>query len=213
MTTTYFASILMIAGLYFIKIYSGSTAAISLYSRITLNSKPQKTLNTFRFSLSSLISEAAQSKKRNFEMLLQMPDFLDLLALALSSGESAYSALSRVVPRMSGSLSSKLNSLLQALELGSDFETELNLMAESNPNTPLSEFANTLLLATRRGTPLAQLLNHQSEFARQELNNYLLKASGRNETRMLVPVVFLVLPVTVLFAIYPSLEMLGASYI
>lgn len=213
MMAVYFASALMLIGLALIRLYLSSAGPAPLYSRITLRSKPRPGQSSFLLSLSAWLGKSNQAKKQNFEILLQMPDFLDLFALALSSGESVYSALRRVVPRMTGSLSLKLNSLLQGLELGSDFERELNLLAEDNPNTPLSEFSTTLILAIRRGTPLSQLLIEQSEFARQELANTLLKQSGRNETKMLIPLVFLVLPVTILFAIYPSLEMLGASYI
>ena len=48
---------------------------------------------------------------------------------------------------------------------------------------------------------------------REEIKNRLLEQAGKNETRMLIPLVFLILPVTVLFAIYPSLELLNFGFI
>jgi tight adherence protein C len=57
------------------------------------------------------------------------------------------------------------------------------------------------------------LLSNQATFVRSDLHNQMLKLSARNETRMLIPLVFLILPVTILFAIFPSLEMLGGMYI
>jgi tight adherence protein C len=113
---------------------------------------------------------------------------------------------------MHGVVASEFEQLLLALELGSDFESELTQMSIRNSNNPLSEVANRLLLAIRRGSPIAQLLSNQAAFVRNDLHNQILKQSGRNETRMLIPLVFLILPVTILFAIFPSLEMLGGIY-
>jgi tight adherence protein C len=39
----------------------------------------------------------------------------------------------------------------------------------------------------------------------------IAKKAGQNETRMLVPLIFLILPVTVLFAVYPSLQVLSIT--
>jgi tight adherence protein C len=39
----------------------------------------------------------------------------------------------------------------------------------------------------------------------------LIRRAGQNETKMLVPTIFLILPVTVLFAIFPSILVLQAG--
>jgi tight adherence protein C len=72
---------------------------------------------------------------------------------------------------------------------------------------------NKVSLALERGTPLAQMLSEQGVSVREEIKSRLLKQAGRNETRMLIPLVFLILPITVLFAIYPSLELLNFGFI
>jgi tight adherence protein C len=72
---------------------------------------------------------------------------------------------------------------------------------------------NKVSLALDRGTPLAQMLSEQGMSVREEIKSKLLKQAGRNETRMLIPLVFLILPITVLFAIYPSLELLNFGFI
>jgi len=70
-----------------------------------------------------------------------------------------------------------------------------------------------LSVALRRGSPLARMLREQAESARADLRNELLRDVGRNETRMLIPLVFLILPVTVLFAVYPSLQLISLDYL
>ena len=56
-----------------------------------------------------------------------------------------------------------------------------------------------------RGTPLAEVLRAQAVDVREVSKRALLEAGGRKEISMMVPVVFLILPVTVLFALFPGL--------
>ena len=86
-------------------------------------------------------------------------------------------------------------------------------MSKALPHPQVSEFVNKVSLALERGTPLAQMLSEQGVSVREEIKSRLLKQAGKNETRMLIPLVFLILPITVLFAIYPSLELLNFGFI
>ncbi|MDQ1738541.1 MAG: tight adherence protein, partial [Pseudonocardiales bacterium] len=70
---------------------------------------------------------------------------------------------------------------------------------------PFSRFLQGLLVAIERGTPLADVLRAQATDVREFSKRSLLEAGGRKELQMMVPVVFLILPVTVLFALYPGL--------
>ena len=158
----------------------------------------------------SRLFESRTSKKR---ALLELPEILDMMAISLSAGDSLFAALSRVSSRASGVLANELNRVFMSLELGSDFETELQELAKRLPSRQVAEFASKLTLGLKRGNPLAEMIREQSASARSEIRNELLRQAGRNETRMLVPLVFLILPVTVLFAIYPSLQLLNISYI
>ena len=213
MTSVYVASLLLVTGLFAILGYLRSLGAIPLYLKISQVSSPKASQKEVLRNLWSTFISRKSPRNQDLDFLFQLPDFLDLFSVALSSGESVHSALSRVVPRMHGVVASEFEQLLLALELGSDFESELTQMSIRNSNNPLSEVANRLLLAIRRGSPIAQLLTNQAAFVRNDLHNQMLKQSGRNETRMLIPLVFLILPVTILFAIFPSLEMLGGIYI
>jgi tight adherence protein C len=96
--------------------------------------------------------------------------------------------------------------------MGSSIENELEAMAKRVKVRHVEEFANKVILAQRRGTPMARLLAEHSSSVRAEIRNELLVRAGKNETKMLVPLVFLILPITVLFAVYPSLNLLNFSY-
>jgi len=154
-----------------------------------------------------------EPKKRNQQVLFELPDFLELLSVALTAGESIYASLKRVVPRVGGVLGKELSATLRAIDFGSDIESELNSLARRVPQQQLIETCNKVVISLRRGTPLALMLAQQSDSVRQEVINLLMKHAGKNETRMLIPLVFLILPVTILFAIYPSLQLLSINYL
>jgi tight adherence protein C len=66
-------------------------------------------------------------------------------------------------------------------------------------------------VAVERGTPLAEVLRAQAQDVREEGRRRLMEEGGKKEIAMMIPVVFLILPVTVLFALYPGLSFLSFS--
>jgi tight adherence protein C len=68
----------------------------------------------------------------------------------------------------------------------------------------LARFVDGVAIAVERGTPLAEVLRAQAVDVREAGKRSLLEAGGRKEIAMMVPVVFLVLPITVLFALFPG---------
>jgi tight adherence protein C len=185
----------------------------TLLARVTakpiLNSFWQIELQSYKSRFSSLF----EARNRNQRALHELPETLDIMAVALSAGDSLFSALARVVSHSTGILAVELQRVFVALELGADLEAELDELVRRLPNRQVAEFANKLKLALRRGNPLADMIREQSISARAEIRNESLRRAGQNETKMLIPLVFLILPVTVLFAIYPSLQLLKISYI
>ena len=69
----------------------------------------------------------------------------------------------------------------------------------------VSRFAQGIAIAMERGTPLADVLHAQAADVREAGRRNLIELAARREVAMMVPVVFLVLPVTVLFALFPGL--------
>jgi tight adherence protein C len=62
-----------------------------------------------------------------------------------------------------------------------------------------------MAVAIERGTPLADVLHAQAADVREAQRRALIESGARQEVLMMVPVVFLVLPVTVVFAFWPGL--------
>ena len=64
------------------------------------------------------------------------------------------------------------------------------------------------MAAIERGAPLAHVLQAQAIDAREDAKRTLIERAGRKEIYMLFPLVFLILPLSVLFAVFPGIFML-----
>ena len=65
-----------------------------------------------------------------------------------------------------------------------------------------------MLIALDRGTPIVEVLRAQAADARAVHRRRLMEAAGRKDVAMLVPIVFLILPVVVAIALFPGLQAL-----
>jgi tight adherence protein C len=146
-----------------------------------------------------------QLRQREATMLAEFPVVADLLALAVVAGEAPTDALARICRLAAGELTRDLNTVLARTRAGLPITTALSELAESTTLEPFARFLNGLVVAIERGTPLAAVLRAQAMDVREAGKRALLEAGGRKEISMMLPVVFLILPVTVLFALYPGL--------
>jgi tight adherence protein C len=128
----------------------------------------------------------SQVTRRERRILAEFPTIAELLALAVAAGESPVAALDRVVRRSGGELSSDLGRVLAAVRTGEPVGAAFDRMAASTGLPLVARFAQGIAVAVERG--------------RREL----IEVAARREVLMMVPVVFLVLPITVLFAFWPG---------
>lgn len=146
-----------------------------------------------------------QLDRREAVMLAEFPVFADLLALAVVAGEAPPDALRRVCRLTGGELARDLDVALGQSRTGMPLTTALAGVAERTTLEPFARFIQGIVVGLERGTPLADVLRAQAVDVREIGKRALLEAGGRKEISMMVPVVFLILPVTVLFALYPGL--------
>jgi tight adherence protein C len=137
-------------------------------------------------------------------MLAEFPTIAELLALAVAAGEGAVGALERVTRLSDGELARELGWALAEARTGTSLVTALERMAARASLPALARFVDGMAIAVERGTPLAEVLRAQAVDVREQGRRQLMETAGRKEIAMLVPVVFLVLPVTVVFALFPG---------
>lgn len=145
---------------------------------------------------------------RESRILAELPTVAELLALSVSAGEGAVGALERVVRTTRGELSGELATTLADARSGTPLTVALERLADRTGLSGLARFAEGVAVAVERGTPLAEVLRAQAQDVREQGRRALMESGGRKEVLMMVPVVFLILPVTVMFAAFPSLAVL-----
>lgn len=149
-----------------------------------------------------------QAERREKRILAEFPAVAEMLALSVSAGEGPMAALDRVSRLSHGDLAGELRRTLADARAGASLPTALQSLADRTGLTPVARFVDGIVVAVERGTPLADVLRAQAQDAREAGQRALLEAAGKKEIAMMIPVVFLILPVTVLFAVYPGFAFL-----
>lgn len=156
-----------------------------------------------------LLSRAVE--KRKVKLQEQLPDIAEMLALAVGAGESAAGALDRVASTARGELADELRLTVAESRAGTPLTSALSQLAARTQVPALTRFAEGVSVAVERGTPLADVLRAQAADARAGRRQELMELGGKKEISMMAPVVFLILPVTVIFALFPGLAVLQVS--
>jgi tight adherence protein C len=149
----------------------------------------------------TLTQEVARREQR---MLSEFPTVAEMLALAVGAGEGPVSALERVTRTSKGELSKELGLALAQARAGATLVSALEDLAARTSLPTLARFVDGVAVAVERGTPLADVLRAQAVDVREASKRALLESGGKKEVAMMVPVVFFILPVTMLFALFPG---------
>ncbi len=138
-------------------------------------------------------------------MLQEFPTIADMLALAVAAGESPTAAVQRVAGIARGDLAEELRRVLSDVHAGGTVAESFDALAARTGVGSIARFAEAVATALERGTPLVDVLHAQSGDVRESARRALIESGGRREVLMMVPVVFAILPVTIIFAFYPGL--------
>lgn len=152
------------------------------------------------------LSRAARGRVTRIQE--ELPTVLEFLALCLSAGEGILDSLRRVSTVGAGEFTGELRGVVLAVGTGSSLPEALGRVSRRLDIPAVSRSIDQLVAAIDRGAPLAQVLHSQALDAREEAKRGLIERAGRKEIYMLVPLVFLILPLSVLFAVFPGIFML-----
>lgn len=151
---------------------------------------------------------SAKIVRRERAILSEFPAVAELIALAVSAGDTALAALSRAHKNATGVLPEEFGRLMSSVNAGTPLRDALLDMSERVRVNPVQRFVEGIVVAIERGTPLADVVRAQAQDARDVAKRELMEMAGKKEISMLVPVVFGLLPLTIVFAIYPGLTLL-----
>ncbi|WP_285240744.1 type II secretion system F family protein [Pseudarthrobacter sp. MEB009] len=153
-----------------------------------------------------------QIRRRAVRMLAEFPSLAELMALAVSAGESATGSLDRICRTARGELAREFAMILAETRSGKPLVQALQEFSARTDLAPLARFVDGIIVAVERGTPLADVLRAQAQDVRDNAKRDLMEAAGKKEIAMMVPLVFGVLPLTVVFAVFPGLAAINLGF-
>ena len=142
----------------------------------------------------------------------ELPTVLEFLTLSLSSGETVLDGLRRVARISSGELAREFAVVVAEVNAGVPLVPALEARSRALAIPAFSRCVDQIAGALERGTPLSDVLRAQAQDSREDTKRSLLEVAGRKEVSMLVPLVFLILPTTVLFAVWPGIFVLQTGF-
>lgn len=150
----------------------------------------------------------SQAKARAARIADELPTVLEFLALCLAAGEGILDSLRRVGAVGSGELTAELRAVVLDVGTGSSLPDALTAMSRRLHVPALARAIEHIVAALDRGAPLAAALQAQASDAREDAKRALIEAAGRKEILMLLPLVFGLLPLSVIFSVFPGVFML-----
>jgi tight adherence protein C len=150
------------------------------------------------FILKSLV------RKREEEILKELPNFLDLLSISVQAGLGFDSALLKVAEKTPGQLSREFMKALQEMGMGKPRREALRDMGERLNINEVTIFTSAIIQAELLGVSISNVLQIQSQQARENRRMQAEEKAMKVPIKMLIPLVVFIFPVIFIVLLGPS---------
>jgi tight adherence protein C len=191
-------------------ILSASILGLVFLALIFLALKYAKAPFLVTISILAFAALVQQKKMKNQELSWQrnldaeLPGLTQMLTLMISSGISPLRAIELISTRTESFLAAELRLVIDQVRLGNSSSQALDCFAKRVNTLDSRRLSNAISMALERGSPLTPVLTALVSDSRNEEKLRLLRQAGKSEIALMIPVVFLLLPISVLFALFPS---------
>ena len=145
--------------------------------------------------------EPARSRRRRRQLLMEVPQALELLASCLTAGLPLRAATAAVVSVYPGPVGEDLSTVLRLIDLG---VSEVDSWRTLRGHVQLGSAAIDLARSAQWGTMLVDILNHHAGAARQRRQAALQVAARAVGVRSVLPLMLCFLPSFLLIGIVPA---------
>jgi len=152
---------------------------------------------------------SSEIKKYREKIESEFPAIIEMMTLAIAAGETPMQAMLRIAQTADGALAQEFGVVISEIRTGAPLHVTLDAMGRRVKSIMIRRFVDAVVTATLRGAPLIEVLSRHSVEARGNQRNRIMNAAGKAEVSMMIPVVFLILPISILFALWPSLTNLN----
>lgn len=150
-------------------------------------------------------------KSRQQEVIRSMPFCVDMLALSVEAGLDFVAAMSKVIEKARRSaLTEEFETVIKEIRVGASRAEALRNMAWRLDMIQMSSFTATLIAADSVGASIGPILKALSVEIRQKRSAEVEKAGATAATKILFPMLFLIVPAVFLIVMAPLfLQMMG----
>lgn len=146
----------------------------------------------------------AEKKKRSTSVVIELPFFIELLALSTQAGADFFGAIQKITNKADDSvLATELDMVLRDLRLGSTREKALKDMSYRLDVPEVTSFVNVLTDADSTGASIGDVLKEHAAQMRLERFVRAEKAGARASQAMLIPLIFFILPAVFVIVFAP----------
>jgi tight adherence protein C len=158
----------------------------------------------------ALLSRDSRQSRTRSAVSDELPAVLDLLGLCVSTGLTIPHALERIAVSGRGILPDECRQITAEIGLGVSVSDALHASEVRVGHAGWSRLMEHLDIARRHGTPLIDIIRSLAADEQHAAGQRLLESASARETLMMFPLVFLILPVTVIMAIFPGVTALSS---
>jgi len=133
-------------------------------------------------------------KARQKEILLAIPDTLDLLTISVKAGLGFDAALGKVVEKTQGPLTDEFRRTLAEVRIGKARRDALREMVARTNVPALTNFISAIIQAEQLGVAIARVLEVQSEQLRIQRRQRAEEMAAKAPIKMLFPLVGCIFP-------------------
>jgi tight adherence protein C len=187
-----------------------------IYSLIIIKNELIRVISVLNYSkqqklLTKLLRVITRSQMNYSELNQELAKILQMLAIMISAGESPVTALRYISQRSSGKLALLIKTSLGNYEQNGNLYKTLEFVSSATNSAQVRRLLNAVRISAERGSPMLDTLQNQVRSLNKEIKVNLLNRAGKSEIALLIPVVFLILPTSILFAVWPSIYGLSNS--
>ncbi len=145
-------------------------------------------------------------KNRELSVRIDMPFFIDLLALSVEAGLDFFGAIQKIVDKAEGQnsvLAEELKIVLKDIKIGSSKADALKELAARLDMQEMTSFVAVLIDAEATGASISQVLKDQSVQMRMERFVRAEKAGARASQLILIPLMLFILPAVFIMVFGP----------
>ncbi|HEV3225918.1 MAG TPA: type II secretion system F family protein [Acidimicrobiales bacterium] len=151
-------------------------------------------------------------KARQEQILKDLPDTLDLLAISVEAGVGFEGALGVVCEHFDSPLADEFSRTLKEMELGLPRRDALQNLKKRTEVPELSNFVLALTQADALGMPIGRVLKTQAAEMRSKRRQWAREKAAKLPVKILFPLILFIFPPVFVIVLGPAAAQIGKSF-